>query len=99
MTPVVFHWHNLAACRGVDPSLMFPDRGDKTKETVEQLCHHCAVVDECFAAGINETFGIWGGMSERRRRLVRRRANGNVTDRFGRVLTPRTMADRNERGR
>jgi WhiB family transcriptional regulator, redox-sensing transcriptional regulator len=66
-------WQSRANCMGVDPDLFFPERGASTKEAKE-VCRGCVVKSECleFALRNSEKFGIWGGMSERERRRVRR---------------------------
>jgi WhiB family redox-sensing transcriptional regulator len=66
-------WQELANCLGVDPDLFFPERGASTKEAKE-VCRGCVVRDDCleFALSNSEKFGIWGGMSERERRRIRR---------------------------
>ena len=71
-------WQRLANCLGVDPDLFFPERGASTREAKE-VCRGCVVRDDCldYALANGEKFGIWGGMSERERRRVRRaRAGG-----------------------
>jgi WhiB family transcriptional regulator, redox-sensing transcriptional regulator len=66
-------WQGRANCLGVDPELFFPERGASTKEAKE-VCRGCVVRQDCleFATANGEKFGIWGGMSERERRRVRR---------------------------
>lgn len=66
-------WQLRANCMGVDPELFFPERGSSTREAKE-VCRGCVVAQECleFAIANGEKFGIWGGMSERERRRVRR---------------------------
>ena len=66
-------WQDNANCLGVDPDLFFPERGASTREAKE-VCRACIVRAECleYALGNGEKFGIWGGMSERERRRVRR---------------------------
>jgi WhiB family redox-sensing transcriptional regulator len=66
-------WQTKANCMGVDPDLFFPERGASTREAKE-VCRGCVVKDECleYAIANGEKFGIWGGMSERERRRVRR---------------------------
>jgi WhiB family transcriptional regulator, redox-sensing transcriptional regulator len=67
-------WQELANCLGVDPDLFFPERGASTREAKE-VCRGCVVRPDCleFALANGEKFGIWGGMSERERRRIRRR--------------------------
>lgn len=67
-------WQDLANCFGVDPDLFFPARGESAKEA-KAVCSGCIVKDDCLAAGLHERFGIWGGLSERERRVIRRRQN------------------------
>lgn len=66
-------WVDSANCIGVDPDLFFPERGASTKESKE-VCRGCIVREDCleFALVSGEKFGIWGGLSERERRRIRR---------------------------
>ena len=66
-------WQRRANCMGVDPELFFPERGASTREAKE-VCRGCVVREDCleFAIANSEKFGIWGGMSERERRRLRR---------------------------
>jgi WhiB family transcriptional regulator, redox-sensing transcriptional regulator len=66
-------WQARANCMGVDPDLFFPERGASTREAKE-VCRGCVVREDCleYALDNGEKFGIWGGMSERERRRLRR---------------------------
>ena len=66
-------WQEQANCLGVDPDLFFPERGASTKEA-KGVCRGCEVRAECleYALAHDERFGIWGGLSERERRRLRR---------------------------
>lgn len=66
-------WQRRANCMGVDPDLFFPERGASTREAKE-VCRGCVVREECleYALTNSEKFGIWGGLSERERRRIRR---------------------------
>jgi len=66
-------WQSKSNCMGVDPELFFPERGASTREAKE-VCRGCVVREDCleFALANGEKFGIWGGMSERERRRIRR---------------------------
>jgi WhiB family redox-sensing transcriptional regulator len=75
-------WQRFANCLGVDPDLFFPERGASTREAKE-VCRACVVRADCLEYAITngEKFGIWGGLSERERRRIRRAralANANV---------------------
>ncbi len=66
-------WQDQANCLGVDPDLFFPERGASTREAKE-VCRGCVVRNDCleYALENGEKFGIWGGLSERERRRLRR---------------------------
>ncbi len=66
-------WQEAANCLGVDPDLFFPERGASTREA-KAVCRGCEVRVDCleYALAHGEKFGIWGGLSERERRRVRR---------------------------
>lgn len=66
-------WQERANCLGVDPDLFFPERGASTREA-KGVCAGCEVRAECleYALDKGEKFGIWGGLSERERRRLRR---------------------------
>ena len=66
-------WQDQANCLGVDPDLFFPERGASTREAKE-VCRGCVVKNDCleYALENGEKFGIWGGLSERERRRLRR---------------------------
>jgi WhiB family redox-sensing transcriptional regulator len=66
-------WQDGANCKGANADLFFPERGASTR-TAKQICRECQVRLECleFAITTGEKFGIWGAMSERERRRVRR---------------------------
>ena len=73
LTPEQPTWQRKANCMGVDPDLFFPERGASTREAKE-VCRGCVVREDCleYALANGEKFGIWGGMSERERRRIRR---------------------------
>jgi WhiB family redox-sensing transcriptional regulator len=66
-------WQDFANCRGADPDLFFPERGASTR-TAKGICRECSVQEDCleFAIVSSEKFGIWGALSERERRKIRR---------------------------
>jgi WhiB family transcriptional regulator, redox-sensing transcriptional regulator len=66
-------WQTQANCLGVDPDLFFPERGASTREA-KAVCRGCVVREDCleYALVNGEKFGIWGGLSERERRRIRR---------------------------
>ncbi|MBI2051355.1 WhiB family transcriptional regulator [Candidatus Roizmanbacteria bacterium] len=60
-------------CVGVDPEIFFPNSGDEVSQA-KAICAECYVKVECleYALKNNEKFGIWGGLTERERRRIRR---------------------------
>ena len=68
-------WRERALCAETDPEAFFPEKGGSTREA-KKVCTGCEVRAECleYALANDERFGIWGGLSERERRRLRRRA-------------------------
>jgi WhiB family transcriptional regulator, redox-sensing transcriptional regulator len=68
-------WMDEALCAETDPEAFFPERGGSTREA-KRVCNGCPVRAECleYALTNDERFGVWGGLSERERRRLRRRA-------------------------
>ncbi len=70
-----FSWQEEALCAQTDPEAFFPEKGGSTREA-KKVCVNCSVRDQCleYALAHDERFGIWGGMSERERRKLKKRA-------------------------
>src|SRR3954470_4037295 len=68
-------WQERALCAQTDPEAFFPEKGGSTREA-KKVCLTCDVRDDCleYALMNDERFGIWGGLSERERRKLKRRA-------------------------
>lgn len=79
-------WVSQAACRGIDPELFMPEIGGNTR-AAKELCNGrpatkmkpglppCPVKDECLEYSLQlpgPVVGVWGGLSERERREVKR---------------------------
>lgn len=67
-------WQERALCAQTDPEAFFPEKGGSTREA-KKVCTQCDVKAECleYALANDERFGIWGGLSERERRKLKRR--------------------------
>lgn len=69
-------WFDLAKCRGMDPNLFFPDRFDDTGcvDEAKAVCAECPVSAECLELAMvtHEATGVWGGLSGKQRRELRR---------------------------
>ena len=68
-------WQADALCAQTDPEAFFPEKGGSTRDA-KRICTTCDVRGECleYALQNDERFGIWGGLSERERRKLKRRA-------------------------
>ena len=66
-------WQERALCAQTDPEAFFPEKGGSTREA-KRICQGCEVRDACleYALANDERFGIWGGLSERERRRIKR---------------------------
>ena len=66
-------WQTDALCAQTDPEAFFPEKGGSTREA-KAVCQRCDVRDQCLRVALanDERFGIWGGLSERERRRLRR---------------------------
>ena len=73
-------WRHRAACRDEDPELFFPigNTGPALLqiEDAKAVCRRCDVAGQClrWALESGQDAGVWGGMSEDERRVVKRRA-------------------------
>jgi len=69
-------WQTDALCSQTDPEAFFPEKGGSTRDA-KRICGSCDVRGECleYALQNDERFGIWGGLSERERRKLKRRAS------------------------
>lgn len=65
-------WQAEGLCRG-KTDRFFPGQGGDS-ETPKRICHNCPVESQCLEYAIRtcQTFGIWGGKSEKERRDIRR---------------------------
>ncbi|MGC5258403.1 WhiB family transcriptional regulator [Gordonia sp. DT218] len=66
-------WMRYGPCASTDPEAFFPEKGESTR-AAKAVCARCDFRDQClqFALDNGERFGVWGGLSERERRDLRR---------------------------
>ena len=66
-------WTTLASCRALDPELFFPETAND-EDAAKAVCAGCPVRIACLehALAASEPYGIWGGLTLRERRLLRR---------------------------
>jgi WhiB family redox-sensing transcriptional regulator len=74
-TDEIVDWRDEAACipRASEVNF-FPARGESVREA-KAVCAACCVREPCleYAMRFDHLSGVWGGMSERERRQLRRR--------------------------
>lgn len=68
-------WRVDAACADLPVEMFYPSRGEDHRPA-KAVCARCPVRAEClrFALVNRENHGVWGGLSERERRRIRRSA-------------------------
>jgi len=70
---IVPAWMDDALCVQVDTELFFPEKGASSRPA-RSVCRSCLVRKDCldWSVETGQRFGVWGGMSERQRRKIRR---------------------------
>jgi WhiB family redox-sensing transcriptional regulator len=74
-----YEWRDDAICRDTDPELFFPvgaaGQAQVQIDRAKEVCGECSVSKHCldFALDTNQDSGIWGGLTEEERRVIRRR--------------------------
>lgn len=70
-------WMRNAACKGRNgDGKFFPAQGENRKwEAAKAICDRCPVQAECldYAFRHGQHFGVWGGLSERERKKLKKR--------------------------
>jgi WhiB family transcriptional regulator, redox-sensing transcriptional regulator len=66
-------WMDRALCAEVDPTIFHVDKGGSTREA-KLICSRCTVREAClaFALDSEDEFGVYGGLSARQRRDMKR---------------------------
>lgn len=77
-------WHTKAACRGLDPEMFFPTRGQNLADIIA-ICERCSVRQECLDDALREEHdhdpvGVRDGLSAIQRRQIK-------------IATPRAKPD------
>ena len=75
-------WQDAALCAQVDLDLFFPEKGGSTRPA-KRVCRACEVRIECLEYAVEHeditAAGIWGGMSERERRVIKRQLRAEAS--------------------
>ena len=74
---VLGQWADHAGCRSLNADLFFPETTND-EAAAKAVCAACPVRSECLehALAASEPYGIWGGLTLRERRLLRRSRAG-----------------------
>jgi WhiB family redox-sensing transcriptional regulator len=71
-----FYNNGTPNCATVDPELFFPEKGrgqDREFQTARAICNRCDLTEACLDWALKHyELGIWGGTSERERKVIRR---------------------------
>lgn len=70
-------WFKKAACKGMDNSIFFVERGHNTLEA-KRICKTCSVVKECLVFSLKfpsdeDQYGVYGGMAPKERKSLRKK--------------------------
>ena len=75
VNPAELSWQERALCAQTDPEAFFPEKGGNAGVTkiAIQICNSCRFKNPCLEYALL-TFpqGIWGGTTERQRRVLRK---------------------------
>ncbi|WP_437049152.1 WhiB family transcriptional regulator [Streptomyces sp. enrichment culture] len=73
MSPSDFDWQEEALCAQTGGDFFFPEPGSSVREA-KRICALCPIRPACldYALANDERFGVWGGLSERERLMLRR---------------------------
>jgi len=88
-------WTTRAACKDTDPDELFVQAAAQNRAKL--ICRGCPVRTECLADALDNRieFGVWGGLTERERRLLLRR-RPDVTSWRELLMRARHAYDREE---
>ncbi len=80
-------WMKDANCKSAGPDIFFPGSGahdrdaNKKRREALLLCWGCDVRSECLEYALkHESKGLWGGMTDRQRRKIRRQRGITLQD-------------------
>lgn len=86
-------WADSAACRGAPTDMFFPDDG-RIRPDVKAICDSCPVALDCLVEAFrvpgDNDFGIRGGMTAKKRRVLRTRVTSIGIPAIQQVPTRRT---------
>lgn len=74
-------WMDSALCAQTDPDAFHPERGGSVR-SAKAICRRCTSRVQCLGYALDNRFdtGVWGGMSEKERESLRRKARASRAD-------------------
>ena len=75
----VFEDHGIPVCATTDPEIFFPEKGAKGQSSyivnaARRICGACPYKKPCLEwAVVHDEMGIWGGTTQKERRVHRRK--------------------------
>ena len=84
LLPELPAWMDRGLCGQFDPEVWFPERG-QTPTAAKSICAKCPVrVSHCLPYSLkNNDAGVWAGLTEHERRVLRRNGGAPLTCRYG----------------
>jgi WhiB family redox-sensing transcriptional regulator len=73
ISPADGAWQDRALCAQTGADFFFPEPGSSVREA-KRICGMCEMRSACleYALANDERFGVWGGLSEKERQVLRR---------------------------
>lgn len=78
-------WRQYAKCAGLPIELFFaPEQMDGRKlprtyyNEAKKVCQTCPVINQCLERGMDEEYGVWGGLTKAERRHIKKQPVGIV---------------------
>lgn len=73
-------WQESALCGQTDPEAFYPEKRQPVN-AAKRVCLACEVRAECLAEALagDERFGVWGGLSEKERRALKKTMNSELS--------------------
>ncbi len=67
-------WMADASCRHSSPDLFFPGEDQAAMNEAKRICAACPVKQPCLDYALDNIIkhGVWGGLSEKQRRAIRK---------------------------
>lgn len=95
---VLPEWQQGAVCAQVDPELFYPPKGGDATPA-KRICRGCDVRLKCLKEALdnNEEFGVWGGLSERERRALKKRQVRGASAEPSRLRQRSGLADHHQK--